>query len=75
MFPKGRKAKQVTAVERVFVAGGECDGMDEEDIARIMNLGVTGNADDLGKHRDSEVPEDLPTSDETARPRVMASFD
>ncbi len=30
--------------------------MDEEDAARIMNLGETGNADDLGKYRDSEVP-------------------
>ncbi len=40
----------------MFVAGGEGDGMDEEDVARITNLGVTGNADDLGKHRDSEVP-------------------
>ncbi len=56
MVTRGRKAKQVTAVESVLVAGGEGDGMDEEDVARIMNLGVTGNADDLGKYRDCEDP-------------------
>jgi hypothetical protein len=56
MVTRGRKAKQVTAIESVFVAGGEGDGMDEEDVAQIVNLGVTGNSDDLGKYRDSEVP-------------------
>ncbi len=56
MVTRGRKAKQVTAVESVFVAGGEGDGMDDKDVARIMNLDVTGYADDLGKYRNSEVP-------------------
>jgi hypothetical protein len=30
MVTRGRKAKEVTAVESVFVAGGEGDGMDEK---------------------------------------------
>ncbi len=56
MVTRGRKAKQVMSVESVLVDGGEGDGMDEEDVARIMNLGVTGNGDDLGKYRDCEDP-------------------